>query len=282
MKKAFTNDTEMVKIVKENHLFDSEGIFKFRKDMMYSVFDSWEKILRVQSKFGKKLSIAKIKKIVNECDNASKFIEGLYSNYSLHNYYDENMEKTVKILNALERDNTVDDFIIKHQAFSLLEAKYLPAAYFHQYLSNTLKVKNEYPKIYYNLYLAMKETKDSINEMKRCKDEHLAEGVSIDLNRKFIETDSFFNIKSLSRRQIIREIIPFVPRLYRQANLIKNSILSEEAYHQLTSILKMLKLFPLEVIKKLAFKEGLTRSQQMGINNFVAKSKKFFINNFRH
>jgi len=272
----------MVKIVKENHLFDSEGIFKFRKDMMYSVFDSWEKILRVQSKFGKKLSIAKIKKIVNECDNISKFIEGLYSNYSLHNYYDENMEKTVKILNALERDNTVDDFIIKHQAFSLLETKYLPAAYFHQYLSNTLKVKNEYPKIYYNLYLAMKETKDSINEMKRCKDEHLAGGVSIDLNRKFIETDSFFNIKSLSRRQIIREIIPFVPRLYRQANLIKNSILSEEAYHQLTSILKMLKLFPLEVIKKLSFKEGLTRSQQMGINNFVAKSKKFFINNFRH
>lgn len=57
---------KLAKVIKEAHLFDPEGQFKFKKDMLSSVFDSWDKIMKVRSRHDPRLTIPKIKRVVAE------------------------------------------------------------------------------------------------------------------------------------------------------------------------------------------------------------------------
>lgn len=58
-----TKSASIKKVIKEHNLYDSTGNFKFKKDMLASVFDSWDKIIKVRSKFDPKRSIPQLKSI---------------------------------------------------------------------------------------------------------------------------------------------------------------------------------------------------------------------------
>lgn len=272
-KRSTKNDYELLKVVKESHLFDSESNFRFKKDMLYSIFDSWEKIMKVKSKYDPKLSIPKIKKIVEECDRLEKFNEGFFHNYCRYNYYDENMIKTIALLNSIGDYDLNSEFIGMTQNYSLKEACYLPAANFHMYLSMTEKLCNEYPRIYGELFNAKRENKEALTIIRQgTKNKYEKSSLTADLNADSKVTDSFQTIRLLNQSQILIDVVPYVLKLYRPANLIKQSILDEKQYEQLKSVAALLKMFPIEMIKKLTFDER-TRGSKLGLNTLGSKSK---------
>jgi len=271
----------MMKAIKEHHLFDAEGHFKYKKDMLASIFDSWDNIIRVKSKFEPKLSIPKIRHIFSICDRQSKFTEGLYHNFLNYNYYDENMEKTIKVLTSLTDEDIIDKYIGVNQNYALFGDKYLPAAYFHTYLSSTEKVKNEYPTIYSDLYKGKRECNDAISTIREGRKEKFSKSnLDADMESGAAKPESFQSVKVLSRKQLMKDIIPYVYKLYRPANYIKNTILSEVQYLQLKEVLELIKTFPLDMVKKITFNDTMTRTERLGLNTFVSKSK-FISINFR-
>jgi len=46
-------ENNLDKFIEHNHLFDQNNQFRFKKDIIKSTFDTWEKIMRVNSKFDK-------------------------------------------------------------------------------------------------------------------------------------------------------------------------------------------------------------------------------------
>lgn len=276
--KDSSGHVRLAKVIKETHLYDAEGQFKFKKDMLSSVFDSWDKIMKVRSRHDPRLTIAKIKRVVAECDNISKFNEGLYHNYSRYSYYDENMEKSLKFVTSLADHDINQTFINRTQNYLLEEANYLPAATYHVYLSTTGKVQNEFPKIFSELYMARKETNEAITTIREGpKDKVYKPSPAADINADSLKSDSFQTIKLLSRSQMMKDIIPYVLKLFRPANIIKQSLLTEQQYKQLSDVLALLKTFPIELVKKLTFNETQTRSDKMGLHVFGSKSKHLVI-----
>lgn len=270
---------KLAKVIKKHHLYDNDGNFLFKKDMLSSIFDSWEKIMKVKSKFDPKLSFTKIKQIVFECDRIQKFNEGIYHNYVNFNYYDEFMEKSVKIVNALCDEDIRQGYIGRTMNYSLQSATYLPAATFHIYLSTTGKVQNEYPKLFTEMYTKRHETTEAIAVIREGKKEKF-ERSSLEANIKAdtLKCDNFQTIKLLSKSQLMTDIIPYVMRLYRPANYVKQSILTEQQYKQLSNILDLLKIFPIELVKKLSYNESQTRGAKMGLNTLGTKGKNHYSN----
>lgn len=184
------------------------------------------------------------------------------------------MEKSLKFLTSLADHDISQSFIGRTQNYLLEEANYLPAANYHVYLSTTGKIHNEFPKIFGELYVARRETHEAITTIREgTKDKLYKSSPAADINAESLKTDSFQTIKLLSRSQMMKDIIPYVLKLYRPANMIKQSLLTEQQYKQLSDILVLLKTFPIELVKKITFNETQTRSDRLGLHVFGSKSK---------
>ena len=96
-----------------------------------------------------------------------------------------------------------------------------------------------------------------------------------DINAASKVCDSFQTIRLLNQSQILIDVVPYILKLYKPANLIKQSVLDENQYKQLKNVAAMLKMFPIEMIKKLSFDER-TRSERLGLNTHASKSKSFW------
>lgn len=175
-----------IKEITNSHLFNEKGEFKFKKDMVQSIFDTWEKIMKVNSKFDPKLTISQIKKIVSECENKDRLNEGYFFNYSKYSYYDENMEKTCLLLESLGDLDNWDRYAYETQNFSAKSLTYLPSAIYHYNLSSTGKTMNEFPKLYYEIHSKRKEAHDDLEILRESKNEESAQ-----------ELNNLANIKSI-------------------------------------------------------------------------------------
>ncbi|CAI2385489.1 unnamed protein product [Moneuplotes crassus] len=271
VKRHFSEKPQDLKVIKEAHLFNSTGGFKFKKDMLSSVFDCWDKIFKVKSKYDKKLSMKQIQKTIQECDRPIKFFEGLYWNYLSHNYYDEFMDKAATVLESFVDYNRVDSFTKINQNYQLMGGNYLPAAFCHHLLSHTNTIKNEYPKIFNELYISMSEIKSAIREMKRVNQSGEVTK-EYDVQLDYLKKENDLALKYINSKQILREIIPYLPFIYRNANLVKNSVLNELDYKILTEISKMIKIFPLEIVRKISLDGTMTRSEKLGLKTKSSQS----------
>jgi hypothetical protein len=159
------------------------------------------------------------------------------------------------------------------QNYSLKEACYLPAAHYHMYLSTTEKLSNEYPRIYGELFNARKENKETLRVIRQgTKNKFEKSSLTADINADSKVCDSFQSIRLLNQSQILIDVVPYVLKLYRPANLIKQSILDDKQYIQLKNVAALLKMFPIEMIKKLSYDER-TRGSKLGLNTLGSKSK---------
>ena len=139
--------TQLNEILEDN-LYNQHGEFRYSKDLHSSIFDSWDKIMKVESKLHPKLSIPKIKKIYYSCTHPDKFLEGLYQNYCDNIYYDDYMKKSIKLLSSYADQDVYETYTNRTQQYDLYGFNYMPAAVYHKYLSNTSKPKNTYPNLF--------------------------------------------------------------------------------------------------------------------------------------
>jgi hypothetical protein len=249
--------------------------------MLASVFDSWDKIIKVRSKFDPKKSIPQLKSIFFSCESPSKLIEGLFTNYLNYNYYDEFMSKSVNFLSSLCSNDVTSTFILRTQDYSLQSSNYLPAAYYHHYLSTTEKLRDKYPTLFWDISKGKKENKEALERIWESKQEVKVGKSGENHKDAFKNPNKFHSFRMLSRRQIMHDIIPFVQKYYRTANFIKHTVLNDEQAKQLEEVQELLRVFPIELVKKLTFDTESTRTEKMGLRTFVSKSKLDYVN-FRH
>ena len=212
------------------HLYDKYGNLRYRKDMQSSLFDSWDKIMIVTSKLDPKLSIPAIKKIYYGWTQPDKLLEGIFINYSSKNYYDDCLKKTIKLLYSFVDHDVWDTYTNQTQQYDLAGFNYLPAANYHVHLSSTTKSKNEYPNLFFEIFKSHRECSEALKTIK--------EGYNSNPTL----------LSPLSQHQLLVDIIPYIPRFYHGANLIKSSIVNESQAQQLKTVLNILKAFPVETI----------------------------------
>ena len=120
-----------------------------------------------------KLNIKQIRDIVDKWDNVDKLNEGYFYNYSGYGFYDEGMNKTVKLLNTIWDEGIWNNYAKKTQNFHLLRESYMPSAAFHHYFSFTQKTNNQYPRIYYEISSKRQQATKALSIIREAKYEKL-------------------------------------------------------------------------------------------------------------